>query len=403
MMLRINNAISVPTINGRPMMRSNDVRKQLDTDAKKPARPTTWIHGRRRTRQVQVQTTSMPAMQEASLGRRKYSPMITQTENMWKYLAQQVLNITHFCLTDVPNAEALLTTCLVAVPTPVPVLKHIFGVTHNDSLVQDSDIRQSFSVYEYCRFCKETDRKWRNLTRIITYNITQGDVCYFMTCDAKEIGKCQQLNLTKQKNQTVFEKRLCSRVPSTCTSVNNTMSCNHTVIAASHLNHVKLPTGWLFSCGNITYTYIPANISGGPCALTRLGLMMFPLHLAISRNKRSTFESVGLSPDCDSHVHLLSEAEVLALTLSLVGVWGLSAGGYKSLIKLACLVVKGLNHTSQALEELLLDSKVIRKATLQNRAAVDYLLLKHNLGCNAVEGMCCFNLSDHSRSIESHI
>ncbi|XP_069465747.1 syncytin-A-like [Ambystoma mexicanum] len=345
----------------------------------------------------------MPAMQEASLGRRKYSPMITQTENMWTYLAQQVLNIMHFCLTDVPNAEALLTTCLVAVPTPVPVLKHIFGVTHNDSLVQDSDIRQSFSVYEYCRFCKETDRKWRNLTRIITYNITQGDVCYFMTCNTKEIGKCQQLNLTKQKNQTVFEKRLCSRVPSTCTSVNNTMSCNHTVIAASHLNHVKLPTGWLFSCGNITFTYIPANISGGLCALTRLGLMMFPLHPAISRNKRSTFESVGLSPDCDSHVHLLSEAEVLALTLSLVGVWGLSAGGYTSLIKLACLVVKGLNHTSQALEELLLDSKVIRKATLQNRAAIDYLLLKHNLGCNAVEGMCCFNLSDHSRSIESHI
>ncbi|XP_069465692.1 1-acyl-sn-glycerol-3-phosphate acyltransferase beta isoform X1 [Ambystoma mexicanum] len=89
-MLRIKNAMSVPTINGRPMMRSNDVRKQLDTDAKKPARPTTWIHGRRRTRQVQVQTTSMPAMQEASLGRRKYSPMITQTENMWTYLAQQV-------------------------------------------------------------------------------------------------------------------------------------------------------------------------------------------------------------------------------------------------------------------------------------------------------------------------
>ncbi|XP_069505997.1 uncharacterized protein [Ambystoma mexicanum] len=333
LLLPVTNVTSVPVITGILIVMNNVVPKQPYASADKPARLKTWIREMRQIHQEQVKTTLMPAVQEPFVGRRKHSHMITQEENMWIYLAQQVLNISHFCLTDVPNAEALFTTCLVAVPTPVPVLKHIFCVTHNDSLVQDSDIRQSFSVYEYCKFCQETDKKWRNLTRVITYNITQGDVCYIMTCKAQEIGKCRQIELTNQRNQTMFERRLCSRVSRKCTSVNNTMSCNHTVITASHLNHVKLPTGWLFSCGNITYIYIPANISGGPCALTRLGLMMFPLHSVITRGKRSTFESVGLSPDCDSHLHLLSEAEVLALTLSVVGVWGLAAGGYKSLMK----------------------------------------------------------------------
>lgn len=44
-----------------------------------------------------------------------------------------------------------------------------------------------------------------------------------------------------------------------------------------------------------------------------------------------------------------------------------------------------------------------RKAILQNRAAIDYLLLKHDHGCSDFDGMCCFNLSDHSNSIQPHI
>ncbi|XP_069510514.1 peroxisomal membrane protein PMP34 isoform X6 [Ambystoma mexicanum] len=178
LLLPATNVTSVPVIKGILIVMNNVVPKQPYASADKPARPKTWIREMRQTHQEQMKTTLMPAVQETFVGSRKHSPMITQEENMWIYLAQQVLNISHFCLTDVPNAEALLTTCLGAVPTPVPVLKHIFGVTH-DSLVQDSDIGQSFSVYEYCRFCQETDKKWRNLTRVITYNITQGDVCLY--------------------------------------------------------------------------------------------------------------------------------------------------------------------------------------------------------------------------------
>ncbi|KFP71004.1 hypothetical protein N310_03606, partial [Acanthisitta chloris] len=36
-------------------------------------------------------------------------------------------------------------------------------------------------------------------------------------------------------------------------------------------------------------------------------------------------------------------------------------------------------------------------------AAIDFLLLAHGHDCEDFEGMCCMNLSDHSKSIHKHI
>ncbi|KGL75886.1 hypothetical protein N309_09389, partial [Tinamus guttatus] len=36
-------------------------------------------------------------------------------------------------------------------------------------------------------------------------------------------------------------------------------------------------------------------------------------------------------------------------------------------------------------------------------AAIDMLLLMHGHGCKGIEGMCCMNLSDHSKSIHAQI
>ncbi|KFZ54454.1 hypothetical protein N338_13436, partial [Podiceps cristatus] len=33
-------------------------------------------------------------------------------------------------------------------------------------------------------------------------------------------------------------------------------------------------------------------------------------------------------------------------------------------------------------------------------AAIDYLLLRHNHGCEEFKGICCFNLSDNSQLLE---
>jgi len=49
------------------------------------------------------------------------------------------------------------------------------------------------------------------------------------------------------------------------------------------------------------------------------------------------------------------------------------------------------------------DMGSIRHAVLQNRAAIDFLLLAQGHGCEDVEGMCCFNLSDHGQSIHNQL
>ena len=52
---------------------------------------------------------------------------------------------------------------------------------------------------------------------------------------------------------------------------------------------------------------------------------------------------------------------------------------------------------------LLTDVDSVRHATLQNRAAIDFLLLAQGHGCEDFEGMCCMNLSDHLESIHKSI
>lgn len=52
---------------------------------------------------------------------------------------------------------------------------------------------------------------------------------------------------------------------------------------------------------------------------------------------------------------------------------------------------------------MLTDTDSMRHALLQNRAAIDFLLLAQGHGCEDFEGMCCMNLSDHSSSIHQQL
>ncbi|TRZ10220.1 hypothetical protein HGM15179_016888 [Zosterops borbonicus] len=49
------------------------------------------------------------------------------------------------------------------------------------------------------------------------------------------------------------------------------------------------------------------------------------------------------------------------------------------------------------------DVDSVRHMTLQNRAAIDVLLLAHGHGCEDFEGLCCMNLFDNSLSIHANI
>lgn len=59
-------------------------------------------------------------------------------------------------------------------------------------------------------------------------------------------------------------------------------------------------------------------------------------------------------------------------------------------------MAKALKATSQAFHAIGQELGQVRETVLENRAAVDCLLLRHNHGCKEFKGLCCFNLSDNA-------
>ncbi|XP_062835153.1 uncharacterized protein LOC134298545 [Anolis carolinensis] len=60
-------------------------------------------------------------------------------------------------------------------------------------------------------------------------------------------------------------------------------------------------------------------------------------------------------------------------------------------------------NTSQALASVAKEMHELREAVLDNRAAIDFLLLKNHYGCESVRHMCCFNLTDQTPMIHKSI
>ena len=71
--------------------------------------------------------------------------------------------------------------------------------------------------------------------------------------------------------------------------------------------------------------------------------------------------------------------------------------------RLACAMAKALSTTSQAISAISQELGQIREAVLENHAAIDYLLLRHNCGCEEFKGLCCFNITDSSKLREHKV
>ncbi|NXE81632.1 SYNA protein, partial [Cochlearius cochlearius] len=159
-------------------------------------------------------------------------------------------------------------------------------------------------------------------------------------------------------------------------------------------------------CGDRAWQGIPSNVIGGPCYFGKLTLLApdqnwwrnVSQEANLIRRKRGV---TGLSPTCDDQVTLLSPTERVFLSLFEPGA---AAGrALNELGKLACWAKKQANVTTEIIESLLEDQNSLRHAVLQNRAAIDFLLLAQGHGCEDFEGMCCMNLSDHSESIHKQL
>ena len=91
------------------------------------------------------------------------------------------------------------------------------------------------------------------------------------------------------------------------------------------------------------------------------------------------------------------------MALSLLLPWGAASKALMDIGRLACLVAKEINIMSEMISELTQDMDSVRHAVLQNRVAIDFLLLAHDHGCEDLDGMCCMNLSDHSKLIHKQL
>ncbi|NXY40011.1 ERB1 protein, partial [Pomatorhinus ruficollis] len=166
-----------------------------------------------------------------------------------------------------------------------------------------------------------------------------------------------------------------------------------------------LPPNVFLIFGDHAWQGIPLNVFGGLCYLGKLTLfapsMRQWLDVTMANHVQKQKRSLGLTPKCNDKVELVS---VTARTLLAIFTPGAAAGtALKNLACLACWAEKQSNATTMVREELLMDQNSLRHAILQNRVAIDFLLLAQGHGCEALEGMCCMNLSDHSESIHKKL
>ncbi|XP_023787304.1 uncharacterized protein LOC111932445 [Cyanistes caeruleus] len=167
---------------------------------------------------------------------------------------------------------------------------------------------------------------------------------------------------------------------------------------------LQLPPGVFLICGDRAWQGLPANTYGGPCYFGKLTLFAPTIQQLLRANRtrlrkrRSVFQ---LGPECKDQVELWEQPTVIVSSIFTPGVS--SAQAFTQLRRLACWTGKQFNITSKVLSDLLLDMNSVRHAVLQNRAAIDFLLLAQGHGCEDFDRMCCMNLSDHSVSIHTRL
>nr|ATY46614.1 envelope protein Mab4 [Mabuya sp. NRPS-2014] len=291
--------------------------------------------------------------------------------NLWMHLAG-LTNVTTFCLSQHIDAQLLFSTCLIPVcRAPVHILKD----TRYTTVFDKSDITYQ-SMYGW------------------------GKPTYQLPPDAASFYTPQVAN---HKNNTCVRMTGCSeQKPSTgCLDPGKPLwNCTHAEQVLSSRAHVPLPPGWFFTCGQRTYSYIPGDLIDTTCCISRLTVYLPQKHELQKAHKR---RRSTITENCDSNINLWSKAEYISLAVSLIGVPGLAAGNTRQLRKVAGSLAKTINATSTAISALNQEQQQLRHAVLDNRSAIDYLLLVHHQGCEAVEQMCCFNLTGQSQVVGQQI
>nr|XP_021528214.1 uncharacterized protein LOC105706794 isoform X2 [Aotus nancymaae]XP_021528215.1 uncharacterized protein LOC105706794 isoform X2 [Aotus nancymaae]XP_021528216.1 uncharacterized protein LOC105706794 isoform X2 [Aotus nancymaae] len=295
----------------------------------------------------------------------------SREENFWLSLAR-VLNVTSFCLEQDHHHHYMLGNCLRPVCKPAKDIKEMtFLANFPDKTISYDDL---------ANWGKSSYTLPVNYLQLYTPKtiITPNDTCVnFINCTTQ------------------------------CKSIPGTLLCNTTQNYPSVKGYVTLPTGWFFTCNSYTYNYIPANVTTNTkCCLSRISVFL-PTQdsiVQLKHNSSRTRRSIPVDQKtCNNQITFLSEAEGAAMIASVISTLFFGPINQRQLQHLGCNMAKALNQTSQALALLNNEQHNLRQAILDNRAAIDYLLLFHHQGCKKIKGMCCFNLTDNSQEIQDKI
>ncbi|TRZ19351.1 hypothetical protein HGM15179_007768 [Zosterops borbonicus] len=340
----------------------------------------------------------------ASLTARVWTWMVPQPKaNVWKTLARS-LGQDHICLSSTAAGDPL-SSCLVGIPfqeseyppqllrikasynrKPIPIA-HFKEINHDSHLVKNPLAFWKEWVYNLPAVSQEPQE-------LDLLGSSPAPFCIQFTFHPSESQR-KLYHTIKQVHDAYWASRWCSALA-------------HVAVTSS-IKPLALPPKTFLICGDRAYAGIPSLLIGGPCTIGKLGLFT-PNKTQIvnwiqkNSTKHTTIQKRGLAnlhPDCDSEILHWSRAKATAVTIFLP--WVAIAKNMGELSQLECWVAKQANLTSNALTDLLSEERITRQATLQNRAAIDYLLLLHQHTCEEFEGLCCFNLTSKAEDIQRSI
>ncbi|XP_064265992.1 uncharacterized protein LOC135294539 [Passer domesticus] len=306
-------------------------------------------------------------------------------KNVWRTLAD-ALGQDSLCLTTASAADPL-STCLVGIPSPPDELP--------------PSIRDSLEPFFENKINRPSDPNpnvvWRRFANRLNQSKTEPLELKLLGSSAFhfciQFFPYSDLDTSLQIANITANVSLCPSLSQITTSITQDFKPR------------SLPNGYFFICGDRAWQGIPSRLLGGPCTIGRLSLFTPSTSQIVNWQKievapnsnRTRRDLTNLDSLCDEEIFHWSKPEEVAWITFLP--WVAVAQSLGELGHLECWVAKQANLTSAALSDLLQDEEITRQATLQNRAAIDFLLLLHDHRCQDFEGLCCLNLTSKAEDV----
>ncbi|XP_017585504.1 PREDICTED: uncharacterized protein LOC108445601 [Corvus brachyrhynchos] len=319
-------------------------------------------------------------------------PVVQPKPNVWVTLAKAAGSDT-ICLSN-SNPEMPFATCLVGVPVknwPIPIYHDPLTKKQLNSKPEVASGRNPVKDWDLwtIKLPKATAETQEEPQELEILGSLTMDFCLTFSNSNQQKKDSPRYNVTP--NHPFYK------------SASFWCNCSGSWGGRSGVDQYprQLPKGYWFICGDRAWQGIPSRLEGGPCSIGQLTVLAPNAKTVIRKKHRGKRSAHPYGENCNSEFRPWKTAARVSADLLVPQL--ASAMGLKQLDQAGCWLSKQTNATSIVISDMLTDINSVRHATLQNRAAIDFLLLAHGHGCEEFEGLCCMNLSDHSESIHKSI